>query len=403
MISNIGQYKIIEELGHGSYSTVYHASHSALGNQVTIKVLLPSLSANENARKRFTEEAQLAASLTHPNILPILDLDDDKGQFFIIMEFIPGNDLSKELLNNKNKFTNKQIIHILQQAASALDYAHSNNIFHKDIKPSNILIDQNGNVHLCDFGLVGVAAAAKLNTVGNAAYISPEQAEGKLIDGHSDQYSLGIIAFELLTGELPFKGDSSTALALMHLTKQPPIPSSINPQLSSTVSDVILKALDKEPKNRFDNCTLFINSLSAALEDSQISTFKSLLVEARSLLSNGDIENSRKKIDAAKNIQLDRPDLIDDLSELDNTNKAANQYNEIVINWKKANDDAKSVLEMFPDYPDREGVFEFLGLRKIEWTKPSNKEIILQILAGMFFGLPIFAFILYETFRWITR
>ena len=401
-MANIGQYTIIEELGHGSYSTVFHAVHSALGNQVVIKLLSQNLSNNEIARKRFSDEAQIAASLSHPNILPILDLDEDNGQFFIIMEFVSGSDLNK-LSRAKKIFTPKEIIHILKQSASALDYAHSKNIFHKDIKPSNILIDTNGDVHLCDFGLVGVAAAAKLNTVGNASYISPEQVEGKTIDGRSDQYSLGIVAFELLTGELPFKGDSTTAIALMQLTRQPPIPTSINPQLSLEVSNIIIKALEKDPANRYTNCTEFINVLSAAMEDSQISNFKSLLSEAKSLLSSGEIDKSRIKIELARKIQIERPDLIEDLSELDLTHKAAEEYSEIVSSWKKANEEARKVLDIFPDFPDNEGVFEFLGLRKNEWAKPSPKEIVSQVFLGILIGLPVFSLILYFTFKWITR
>ena len=402
-MTNLGQYTLHEELGRGSYSTVYRATHIALGNQVALKVIIPALGDDNNARQRLSQEAQAVSVLSHPNIVPIIDLDESNGQFFIVSEFTDGENLSK--YSSKIGLSNqKDLIHILRQTAEALDYAHANGITHNDINPGNILVAKDGSVHICDFGLIEVIQSAQPGSlIRNTSYISPEQAEGKQIDGRSDQYSLAVIAYEILAGKLPFKGDSSNATALLHITRQPPNPSSLNPLLTAEVSSVLLKGLDKDPLQRYASCNAFVSALKETLESGQLRQYRELIAEARTLLETGRVSDAQSKIITARNIIIDRPDLVDALSELENASQAAKYYEDVISQWNLAIQEAKSILEVFPDYPDSEGIFSFLGLRKAGWVLPDTKEMLLQLGVGMVLGLPLLGLILYLTFKWITR
>ena len=402
-MTKLGHYTLHEELGHGSFATVYRATHGALGNQVAIKVLSMGLSGDDIARKRFTQEAQAASVLEHPHIVRILDLDEDDGQVFIAMEYVAGSNLKKRLAE-PTSLTQKDIFRILGQVSEALDYAHSMSILHRDVKPENILLALDGSAHLSDFGLVGVAEAAHLGSVaGNAAYISPEQAEGKTPDGRSDQYSLAVLAYELLVGELPFKGDSSTATALLHVTRQPPNPRSINPQLADEVSEVLLKGLAKDPANRYTSCSDFTQTLVRTMEEGQHRQYRELIAESRSLLENGQISEARARLDMARKLLLERPELQDSISELEAASETAENYEQMLADWQTAQQEARNVLEVFPDYPDSEGIFVFMGLRKAGWSLPAPSEMILQTGLGLLLGLPLLGLIITLTFRWITR
>jgi len=405
-MTNLGHYSLHEELGRGSFATVYRAIHGALGNQVAIKVLLPGLGADENIRKRFTQEAQSASMLEHPNIVRILDLDEDNGQVFLAMECVTGSDLKKRAAM-PGALTYKELVLVLSQVADALDYAHSHGILHRDVKPSNILLASDGSAHLCDFGLVQVAESSPLNPLGGvagtAAYISPEQAESKKLDGRADQYSLAVVAYELLVGELPFKGDSSTAVALLHVTRQPPNPCELNPQLPSEVGEVLLKGMAKDPGQRYATCREFTQALKAALEESQLGQYRKHLAEARALLESGRVGDARTKLDAARKLVVDAPDLQESLADLDATSRIADTYEQMLADWQTAQEKANSVLSLIPDYPDPQGIFTVLGLRKQSWKMPPPKELILQIGLGLLVGLPFLVLMLTLAFGWITR
>lgn len=400
-MTTLGQYTLHEELGRGGFATVYRATHGPLAISVALKVLSAALSGDENACKRFTQEAQTASALDHPNIVRILDLDDDQSQVFIAMEYIPGGDLKKRAAL-PGGLPHKELLRILAQVADALDYAHSRGVLHRDIKPGNILLDLDGSAHLCDFGLVRVAETPHLtqlgSVVGTAAYISPEQAEGKALDGRADQYSLAVVAYELLVGELPFKGETSTAIALLHLTHQPPDPCSLNPQLPAEIGVALLKGLSKEPAQRCATCRDFVRGLETALEDSQRRRYRELLAESRSLLESGRTPEARTALDAARRLLLERPELQDALAELEAASRAAENYEQVLTSWQTAQRKAEDVLELFPDYPDHQDVFGPLGLRKL-----APREVVLQVGLGLVLGLPLLGLMLNLAFRWITR
>jgi serine/threonine protein kinase len=403
-MTQLGKYTLHEELGHGGFASVFRATHDTLGNPVALKLLSPALAGDKNARLRFIQEAQTASALEHPNIVRILDLDDDNEQVFIAMEYYPGGDLHQRILKNGMPGT-KDSLRMLKQLAAALDYAHSQGVLHRDVKPGNILLGEDGSAHLCDFGLVRVTEAPHLtqlgSVVGTAAYTSPEQAESKTLDGRSDQYSLAVVAYELLVGRLPFQGDTNTATALMHVTRTPPDPLSLNPELSAELSAALLKGLAKEPEKRYPTCKEFVQALENALESSQRRRYRELLAEARAHLAEGKFEETRQSMDAARRLLLDRPDMQDALAELESARKAAENYEKVQRDWETARQKAQDVLEAFPDYPDPHGTFTGLELRKAPFKLPPIPELTRQLGLGLVLGLPALALMLFLAYRWI--
>ena len=242
----LGNYSLHEKLGSGGFATVYRSTHANLGIEYAIKILKQKYLDDEAVRERFVREAQTASALEHSNIVRIHDLVNEPENIYLVMDFLPEGDLYK-WQSKKDAVSQSEYISILGQIADALDYAHSqeNSILHRDVKPSNILMDQHGKAYLSDFGLVQIAKASHLTQIGQVVgtpdYISPEMAESKQdIDGRSDQYSLAIVAYELLVGELPFTGDSPTSVSIMHVTKVLPVPSEINSELPIEFNDVLL-------------------------------------------------------------------------------------------------------------------------------------------------------------------
>lgn len=405
-MNTLGTYTLQEEIGHGGFASVYRATHNTLKNEVALKVLSPALSGDASARQRFIQEAQTSSALEHPNIVRTLDLDEDQNQVFLAMEYIPGEDLHQHL-QKKRLLTPRESVRMLGQVASALDYAHSKNILHRDVKPANILIGMDGMTHLSDFGLVRVMEAPHMtqlgHVVGTAAYLSPEQAESRSLDGRADQYSLAVVAYEMLAGQVPFKGENSTAIALMQVTKAPPDPVSLNPDLPVEAGEVLLKAMSKDPAKRFSNCLEFVQALEAALETSQRRRYRELLAEARAHLSEGHFNEVRASMDAARLLLLERPDMIDALAELEAERKSVEGYEHIRREWESAMQKAQDVLELYPDYPDPAGAFAELGLRKAVWKFPGGNELLKQFTLGVGIGIPMILLILKLAFMWITR
>ena len=405
-MTQLGKYQLHEELGRGGFATVYRATHETLGTEVAVKVLNPALAGDEAARGRFIQEAQTASDLEHPHIVRIDDLDQDGEQVFLAMEYLPGGDL-KSWLDQRGETQRGEILALLAQVAGALDYAHQQGVMHRDVKPTNILLDADGNAHLCDFGLVRVADAPRLtrvgSVVGTASYVSPEQAESKTIDGRADQYSLAVVAFELFAGELPFTGEASTAISLMHVTKLPPVPSSLNPDVPNDVDEVLLKALAKEPDNRYATCAAFIEALDGAWEASEREYIRKLMAESRELLAQGDYTAMRACLDEARKMLANRPEMSETLAELESARQAAQTYEKISKGWDTAERKARDVLDIFPSFPDPDGIFVTLGLRKAPRKLPPPSELVRQVALGLGIGLPAAAFILYLAFLYITR
>ena len=403
----LGQYQLHEKIGRGGFAAVFRATHVTLQNEVAVKVIDPGRAGDKDTRERLIREAQTASRLDHPHIVRVLDMDEDQGQVFIVMEYVKGFDLGQWLARNPQAHWRKRLA-ILGQIAAALDYAHQQSLLHRDVKPSNILIDEKGNARLTDFGLVKVAAAPHLtrmgSVVGTAIYMSPEQAEDKPLDGRSDQYSLGIAAYELLVGQPPFRSESSSpALLIKHIQETPPRPSAENDLIPPEVDDVLLKALQKKPAERYASCSEFVRALEAAYNTSESRRYRELLTEGRALTVSGQYAQAQAKLEAAAALFTDRPDLGEALAELEKTRLNAELYNQAVRNWQLAQQQGQNVLDLFPGYPDPQGLFVTLGLRQPRRTFPPWRELFLQVGIGLGVGGGAAAILWYLAFLWITR
>ncbi|HVJ50555.1 Stk1 family PASTA domain-containing Ser/Thr kinase [Desulfitobacterium sp.] len=259
------RYEIIDKLGAGGMAIVYKAKDLLLNRIVTVKVLREQFASDEDFVRRFRREAQSAASLSHPNIVSIYDVGKDGDTEYIVMEYVEGQNL-KELIRNYAPLSSEQSINLARQIAEAIRHAHEHHIIHRDIKPHNILVTADGRAKVTDFGIARAVSAATMthtgDMVGSVHYLSPEQAKGVPTNEQSDLYSLGIILYELLTGKVPYDGETPIAIALKHLQEVPVPPSKLNPQISQGLENVILRAIAKAPEQRYQTAVELINDLT---------------------------------------------------------------------------------------------------------------------------------------------
>jgi len=264
----LGKYKIVEEIGRGGFAAVYKAIDTTLNRTVALKVLAEPPPGDPTFLERFWREARTAANLKHPNIVAIYEVAEIEGRHCLAMEFLPGRTLA-QLLREKGTLPLRQVVEIIRQLASALDYAHARGFVHRDIKPSNIVVDDQGHVTLTDFGTVKPAEGTKITapwmSIGTPEYMSPEQVSGLTIKPTSDIYSLGIICYEMLSGQVPFTGVTPHVLHA-HVYDPPPPLTELVPQIPEAVAEVIHCALAKKPARRFASAGEMARALSAAVE-----------------------------------------------------------------------------------------------------------------------------------------
>ena len=264
----IGQYRIISEIGRGGMAVVHKAEQPSLNRFVALKVLFPNFTGDASSVERLQREAQTAAGLDHPNIVDIYEVGEQDGLHYIAMKFIDGQPLDKILEEERKALPPDRSLRILAQVASALDYAHRQNLVHRDIKPSNILVGEGDRVNLTDFGLVKAAGSATITSsgtlVGTPIYMSPEQARGLETDYRGDIYSLGVVSYEMLAGRPPFTGNPLSVI-LAHASQEPPPLRSLRSGIPPWVEAAVLRALDKEPGNRYATAGEFIATLRQAL------------------------------------------------------------------------------------------------------------------------------------------
>ncbi len=271
------RYKILELIGGGGMSNVYLAHDMILNRDVAIKILRYDISNEEEFHRRFQREALSATSLAHPNIVSIYDVGEDGDMHYIVMEYIKGKTL-KQYINEFSPLSPARSVQIMKQLTSAIAHAHENQIIHRDIKPQNILVDQDGNVKITDFGIATSLSATsytKTNSViGTVHYISPEQARGGNATKKSDIYALGIVLYELLTGELPFSGESAVSIALKHLQTETPSIREIDASIPQSLENVVLKATAKNPIHRYSSVEELEDDLQTVLSPSRINEKK---------------------------------------------------------------------------------------------------------------------------------
>jgi len=262
-------YRIDELIGRGGMGVVYRAYDLRLKRTVALKLMASELALDRRFRERFSRETELAMSLEHPNVVPIHDAGDIDGRLYLAMRHVEGTDLSA-LLRAEGSLDIARALAICSQVANALDAAHANGLVHRDVKPSNVLLDANEHVYLADFGLTrrldeqgGLAGEGR--SVGTPAYLAPEQIEGGSIDGRADVYSLGCLLYECFTGEAPFARGSRLAMAWAHLEEEPPSASERRPELPEAIDAVIRKAMAKEPEDRYPTCAALIGAAEEAL------------------------------------------------------------------------------------------------------------------------------------------
>lgn len=262
------RYEIAGRVGSGGMADVYKAKDHKLNRFVAMKVLKPEFSADTNFIKKFQREAQAAAGLAHPNIVNVFDVGEDQGINYIVMELVEGITL-KEYISKKGKLTVKEATSIAIQVAMGLEAAHNRNIVHRDIKPQNIIISTDGKVKVTDFGIARAASSNTISTnaMGSVHYSSPEQVRGGYSDYKSDIYSLGITMYEMVTGKVPFDGDTTVAIAIKHLQDEMLPPSEFVPELPHSLEEIILKCTQKSPDRRYSTLAELINDLKHSLID----------------------------------------------------------------------------------------------------------------------------------------
>ncbi len=292
------RYEILEKIGTGGMSDVYKAKCHKLNRYVAIKVLKQEFSENANFVSKFRIEAQAAAGLMHPNIVNVYDVGEENGIYYIVMELVEGITL-KKYIEKKARLSYKEAVSIAIQVSMGIEAAHNNHIIHRDIKPQNIIISKDGKVKVTDFGIAKAATSNTItsNVMGSVHYTSPEQARGGYSDEKSDIYSLGITMFEMLTGRVPFNGETTVAIAIKHIQEEMPSPKEFVPEIPASVESIVLKCCQKSPDRRYQN----MQELIADLKQSLINPDEDFVVQ-----KDPDMEGSTRMISDGDMAQIKR-------------------------------------------------------------------------------------------------
>lgn len=265
------RYEIIEKVGNGGMATVYRATDKVLKRDVAVKILRDEFTTDEEFIRRFEAEAQSAARLTNANIVSVYDVGVDGNLYYIVMELIQGKTLKEIIIKEGGPLPWKWSINVAIQIASALEVAHRNNIIHRDIKPHNIIITEDGVAKVTDFGIAKAVSNSTITafgtTIGSVHYFSPEHARGGLTDAKSDLYSLGVVMYEMVTGKVPFDADTPVSVALKHMQEMPQEPIELNPNIPMSVNKIIMKALQKDANLRYQSATEMLDDLNMCLKN----------------------------------------------------------------------------------------------------------------------------------------
>ena len=293
------RYEILEKIGTGGMSDVYKAKCHKLNRYVAVKVLKQEFSENANFVSKFRIEAQAAAGLMHPNIVNVYDVGEENGIYYIVMELVEGITL-KKYIEKKARLSYKEAVSIAIQVSMGIEAAHNNHIIHRDIKPQNIIISKDGKVKVTDFGIAKAATSNTItsNVMGSVHYTSPEQARGGYSDEKSDIYSLGITMFEMLTGRVPFNGETTVAIAIKHIQEEMPSPKEFVPEIPASVESIVLKCCQKSPDRRYQNMQELIADLKQSLisPDEDFVVMRDMDESARTrMISDNDMAQIKRR------------------------------------------------------------------------------------------------------------
>ena len=301
------RYEIIEKVGNGGMATVYKAEDKVLKRNVAVKILRDEFTTDEEFIKRFEIEAQSAARLVHPNIVSIFDVGVEENLYYIVMELIQGKTLKEIIIEERGPLPWKWSVNVAIQIASALEMAHKNNIIHRDIKPHNIIITEDGIAKVTDFGIAKAVSNSTITafgtTIGSVHYFSPEHARGGFTDAKSDLYSLGVVMYEMVTGKVPFDADTPVSVALKHMQEDPEEPIELNPNLPGAVNKIIMKALKKDTTLRYQTASEMLSDLRRALKnpDGEFVDDKEYDETAKTQKINTDLYGNIEEDSKAKN------------------------------------------------------------------------------------------------------
>lgn len=319
------RYEIIEQIGNGGMSDVYKAKCHKLNRFVAIKVLKPEYSEDKSFVSKFRAEAQSAAGLTHPNVVNVYDVGDEDGVYYIVMELIEGITL-KKYIEKRGRLPYKEAVSIAIQVANGMEAAHKHHIVHRDIKPQNIIISKEGKVKVTDFGIAKAASTSTINSssaMGSVHYISPEQARGGYSDERSDIYSFGITLYEMLTGKVPFDGDTTVAVAVRHIQDAIPAPSSVTGDIPVSVDKIVLKCTQKKTEARYQSASELIADLK-----------KSLVMPDEDFVKLAPMYASQPKASAVKIVdedeEFDDDILDDDFNDLEDLDESSGRKENIL-------------------------------------------------------------------------
>lgn len=369
-LQSLGKYQIVEELGHGGFASVYKAHDPDLGLDVALKVLEPNLMRDRAFVERFRTEARVAARLRHPNIARVLNIDQAEGRLFIAIEYVPGRNL-RDWLSERPLLDWTHVSSIVQQVADALDYAHAQGVLHRDVKPSNILLTDSGAAVLSDFGLAKAIEASHITTagatVGTYAYMAPEQASGTDVDARADLYSLGIVAYELCTGRVPFISDSSPALIHDQVYTSPPAPSQVNSRVTGPIETTLLKSLAKDREQRYQTGQEFAADLKTAIAQATGEHLTALYQQAAALQQQGDLDAAEAKLQELLAIQPGHAEAQALLVEIRRQRESQQRYQQLVSQVKQVQFEAAELHRMNPAMDDPAQILSLLA--------PSDKQL----------------------------
>ena len=326
------RYEIVKSIGEGGMANVYLANDTILDRKVAVKVLRGDLSSDDKFIRRFQREALSVSNLSHPNIVEVYDVGEEDGQHYIVMEYIEGKTL-KQLLKKRDSLTLTEVIDIMTQLTDGIAHAHESYIIHRDIKPQNIMIQDDGRIKITDFGIAMALNATQLtqtnSVMGSVHYLPPEQASGKGTTVKSDIYSMGILMYELLTGTVPFKGDNAVEIALKHMKDKIPSIRKQNPAIPQSVENILLKATAKNPRNRYDTAREMHEDLVHCLDEEHANDKKVTFEYPENdldITAPLPVTNPKKKVEKQKKEKEDNEDTEDLAIEIKNDDNSEEDY-----------------------------------------------------------------------------